>query len=422
MKKNLLTALLPVCLLLMVCSGCLKDDCTRTYKLYYPVYKSLTDVRKNMKSGPAQSLHQTGRLYLFGKYIFLNEPDKGIHVIDNSNPSSPKNISFITIPGNAELAVRGNYLYADSYSDLAVFDISNPVNINAKNFISNVFPERNRFYYGNSSNPDSVKVVVDYIEKDTMVSCETMNYWQTSCVTCSASSGGVFYLSNSSIPSTQAGIGGSMARFTILDNYLYTVSSSDLYSFNLSDGMAPQQSAKTNLGNWNIETIYPFKDKLFIGSTNGMFIFGVTDPAHPAQLAQFSHVRSCDPVIADGNYAYVTLRSGTTCQGYSNQMDILSIANLSSPSLVKTYAMTNPHGLSKDGNTLFICDGKDGLKVFDATDVYSVKLVKQLSGMEAIDVIAANNTVMVIAADGLYQYDYADTSNIKLLSKISFGK
>ena len=78
--------------------------------------------------------------------------------------------------------------------------------------------------------------------------------------------------------------------------------------------------------------------------------------------------------------------------------------------------------VSGDGSGNFICDGKDGLKVFDATNVYSVKLVKQLSGMEAFDVISANNKVLVIAADGLYQYDYTDTGNIKLLSKISIGK
>jgi hypothetical protein len=153
-----------------------------------------------------------------------------------------------------------------------------------------------------------------------------------------------------------------------------------------------------------------------------MFIYDVSNHDHPAQVAQFSHVRSCDPVIADDNYAYVTLRSGTKCQGYSNQMDILSIAIPDNPSLVKTYPMTNPHGLSKDGNWLFICDGKDGLKVFDATDVNEVKLIRQISGMEAYDVIASNKKVLVVAADGLYQYDYTDTGNIKLLSKISIVK
>jgi hypothetical protein len=53
--------------------------------------------------------HSTaGKLFIQGHYIFLNEVDKGIHVIDNSNPAQPRNVAFIDIPGNVDLAVKGN--------------------------------------------------------------------------------------------------------------------------------------------------------------------------------------------------------------------------------------------------------------------------------------------------------------------------
>jgi hypothetical protein len=173
------------------------------------------------------------------------------------------------------------------------------------------------------------------------------------------------------------------------------------------------------LGNWNIETIYPFKNKLFIGSSNGMFIYDLSSPGSPSQLSQFSHVRSCDPVIADGDYAYVTLRSGTQCQGFTNQLEVLNITQLTQPSLLKVYPLTNPHGLSKDGDLLFICDGKDGLKVYNAADANNIQLQKTISNFETYDVIAQNNLAIVVAKDGLYQFDYADKNNIKQLSKIS---
>ncbi|WP_315816617.1 hypothetical protein [Paraflavitalea speifideaquila] len=139
-------------------------------------------------------------------------------------------------------------------------------------------------------------------------------------------------------------------------------------------------------------------------------------------MGTFSHVRSCDPVIADDHYAYVTLRSGTACQGFTNQLEILNIENLSSPILLKTYPLTNPHGLSKDNNNLFICDGADGVKVFDAANVNDLKLLKKIDGLDAYDVIAFNKWALVVAKDGLYQFNYADVSNIKLLSKISINK
>jgi hypothetical protein len=101
---------------------------------------------------------------------------------------------------------------------------------------------------------------------------------------------------------------------------------------------------------------------------------------------------------------------------------VIDVQNLESPSLVKTYAMTSPYGLGKDGDLLFICDGKDGLKAYDAADVQNLQLIKTIGGMETYDVIAMNKVAMVVAKDGLYQYSYADLANIRLLSKININK
>jgi hypothetical protein len=219
----------------------------------------------------------------------------------------------------------------------------------------------------------------------------------------------------------QVGVGGSMARFTIVNDYLYAVSHSELYSISLANPENPQLTATRNMG-WNIETIYPFQNKLFIGSRTGMFIYSLSNPAAPTQLSQFNHATSCDPVIADERYAYVTLRSGTTCNGTINQLDVLDISNLSAPVLRKTVPMSNPHGLAKDGNKLFICDGKDGLKLYDASQPTAPQLVKQVPGIETYDVIALQGRAIVVAKDGLYQFDYSNGSNISQISKLSIEK
>jgi hypothetical protein len=80
--------------------------------------------------------------------------------------------------------------------------------------------------------------------------------------------------------------------------------------------------------------------------------------------------------------------------------------------------LTHPIGLSKDGNHLFVCDGKDGLKVFDATDVNNLLMIAQLKDAEVYDVIAENGTAIVMAKDGMYEYDYSDINNIHLISKL----
>ena len=84
--------------------------------------------------------------------------------------------------------------------------------------------------------------------------------------------------------------------------------------------------------------------------------------------------------------------------------------------------MTNPHGLSKDGNTMFICDGTGGLKIYNTSDISNLQMIKQITGIETYDVIAFNGNALVVTKDGLYQYDYSNLNNIHLRSKITISK
>ena len=298
-----------------VFTGCFKDDCKSVHKIYKPVFKTLTEVRARvLKLRLHKTVTTAGKIYLYKNYIFLNEPGYGIHVIDNSNPAHPKNVSFINIPGNVDLAVKDNYLYADSYSDLVVFDISNPANAVTKEFKNNVFPGQSIYYNASANNnPDEVLVPVDYITVDTLMDCETYSTMPMYDYV-AAPNASMYY---ASAPS-KTGVGGSTARFTILNDYLYTVDYNSLYAFNATNAADPQLVHSETINNVGgvIETIYPFENNLFIGSSNGMFIYAVTNAAAPSYVGQFAHVRTCDPVIADGHNAFVTLRSGTACSGF----------------------------------------------------------------------------------------------------------
>ena len=401
-------------------TACVKDSCKKshTYTFYEAVYKTKTAVRENIKSNTSRLVENPGKIYTIGNYIFLNEMDKGIHVIDNSNPSQPINIAFIDIPGNLDLAVKDNILYADLYTDLVAIDISNPANVKLTKVIESVFPYR---YWGNgfvgSNNSD--QIITDWVRRDTTVTerCEQQNWLfiGRADVFFSAQSG------NSKASASPIGAGGSTARFTIMNDRLYTVGFSDLDVFNIVSADDPKHTNRINVG-WNIETIYPFKDKLFIGSTSGMYIFNVSNADVPVAAGQFGHVSSCDPVIADDHYAYVTLRSGMECQGFTNQLEIIKLNNIIDPVLQKTYLLNNPHGLSKDGDLLFICDGDAGLKLYNASDVMNLQLIKEINDIDAYDVIAINKIALVVAKDGLYQYNYADPADIRLLSKITITK
>ncbi len=414
---NPLRFLAALTLIAFILPGCLKDKVTHTYRIYTPVYKTTAEVRANIKSNVSQNITKPGKLFLRGQYIFLNEIDRGIHIIDNSNPSSPKNVAFIDIPGNMDLAVKGNILYADLYSDLVALDISNPLQVSVKKIIESAFPER---LYTNGFIGDKNRIIVDWKMKDTTVRVgEQPNNWN--CANCLFDGAALQSASYSGGKSSPFGVGGSMARFSVVKNSLYTVSDAVLNVYSITTPESPVTGTKLHMG-WGIETIYPFKDKLFIGSTTGMFIYDVSNESSPKKLGQFSHVTACDPVIADDNYAFVTLRNGVRCSNGANQLDVLDIANLTAPSLIKSYNLTSPHGLSKDGDDLFICDGKDGLKIFDASDVKNIKLKTHLTGFETYDVIAHNKLAIVVTKDGLRQYDYSNPADIRLLSNIGWAQ
>src|SRR5689334_23116956 len=135
MKKYIL--LLPV-IVCFVLQGCLKDELTKTYSIMTPVYKEKAEVYANIKSNAPQDIKSPGKIYVYGQYIFLNEIDRGVHIIDNSNPANPVRRAFINIPGNLDIAVKGNTLYADLYTDMVVVDISNPLQARFLRYVNNV--------------------------------------------------------------------------------------------------------------------------------------------------------------------------------------------------------------------------------------------------------------------------------------------
>lgn len=209
------------------------------------------------------------------------------------------------------------------------------------------------------------------------------------------------------------GVGGSIARFTITKDHLYTVSDTKMQVFDISTANNPVQKNTLEIG-WGVETIFPLGDKLFIGTQTGMKIMNVSNPIDPQKLSEYQHIRSCDPVVANDKYAYVTLRTDNLCTRGTNELQVIDIADMTKPVMVKNYPMNKPQGLALDGNNLFVCDNI--IKWYDVTDP-KVLVLKNTSMIEGTDLIAHNGVLMVIGPGGLSQYSY-NTGELKLLSRI----
>lgn len=220
---------------------------------------------------------------------------------------------------------------------------------------------------------------------------------------------------------TGSGQGGSMARFTVVGNYLYAVDQANLKVFDVSNPASPELKRSVPVG-FEIETIFPFKDKLFIGSTSMVHIFSIADPANPAKLSEAispAALRRCDPVVAKDNVAYATLRTNGPCGGTGSILAVYDITNISNPVQKNMVALNEPYGLGYSGNTLYVCDKMQGLLVFDITSPYNPVFIQSLRDGDYMDVIPYGNTLVCWTATGIVLYDITTPSAPVLLTTIS---
>lgn len=216
--------------------------------------------------------------------------------------------------------------------------------------------------------------------------------------------------------STQ-GQGGSMTRFAISGSHLYLVDDLNIKVFGIGAGSFEHVN-DVPIG-FGLETIFANGEYLYLGANDAMYIYSITNPAKPSFIFRYSHIVSCDPVVVQGNRAYVTLRSGNGCNRGTNALEILDITNRNNPSLIANYPMQSPHGLGVDGNWLFICEGEYGLKMFDISNEHDIKLVSHKKDIHSYDVIARSGNLILTGEDGVFQMRYeAATSTLEMISKI----
>lgn len=404
-------------------SSC-EDSNYRTYTGNAPVYLSYEDLRKSVVNQDHSDLKNPGKIYFKDNFLFIVEELKGIHIYDNSNPASPSKTNFVKIPGVIDISISGQTLYADSFVDLVVLDLSDIKNVKEVGRLKDILPYTvpavdNK--YPMASVDQEKGVVTEWEVRSIKERLNPNPYPYPVFFASSISFTDKFNASGAStgISGSGVGTGGSMARFGIKETVLYIMDQSIVKVFDITSKTSPVKINEVYPG-WGIETMFLTENEMFLGTTTGMLILDISVPTSPLVKGSFSHARSCDPVVVDDTLAYITLRTGTGCGGNLNVLDVVNIKDLSKPRAVISYGMTNPHGLGKDGNLLFICDGSSGLKIYDASDPKKIaqNLIYRYPDIHAYDVIPVHNVLMLIGNGGFYQYDYTDVTNIKLLSTI----
>ena len=397
---------------------------TYSYKINEPVFMSMSDFRNSVRVTKEQrQINNYGKICFYNGFLYISESEVGIHILNNTDPSQPRIVGFIELVGNADLAIKDNVLYADALIDLVWFDINDPANPKLAGRLENAFPEAlpvidnqynidyNMCYPADGNRKG---IIVGWALKERTDNFDNQNIWW----------GGrydVAYANAEKSSSQSTGVNGSMSRFTMYKDYLYAIINYQMCIFDLKSEQTPKKVIE-NFWVGNVETIFSYKDYMFLGMPTGMAIYSVENPTEPAYCSTVWHVYGCDPVVVDNDLAYVTVRSGNFCGQTVDQLLIIDVKNVYQPSPIVSYTMTNPKGLGIDNDALFLCD--DGLKVFKLNNPQTL-IANQLlheKGMDGYDVIPFDNVLMMIADNGLYQYDYSDINKIRQISVIPINK
>ncbi len=410
--KTKLLFLTAITLIFMI--SCDNNDEFETVNVAKAEFMSLEAFRASVDIIAPIPIIESGKIYAYNNLVLVNDIDNGIHIIDNSNPENPVKVAFIKIKATKDMEIKGNYLYADSLMDLLVFDISDINNIYEVARLKDVFPgyiptpfiDNLVIDYGENGNqPGDIIVGWNITQEQRRIDDERSDYI----------TGGLFNDVMMTAAAESTGQGGSLARFKIVDDYLYAVDSHNINIFDITNLTSPRELQEVHAG-FDIETIFNKDNLLFLGSMSGMYIFDIEIPETPKFISEFQHGTACDPVVVDDNYAYITLRAGNFCGAFESSLEIVDISDVYNLEHVKSYTMDNPYGLGIKDNLLFICDGTSGLKVYNKTDIEDLELLNTFENITAFDVIPRQNQLLLIGDNTLFQYNYLD-NGLSLMSE-----
>ncbi|SDX70133.1 hypothetical protein SAMN05444411_10878 [Lutibacter oricola] len=111
------------------------------YSMYEPEIMTRSDFDNSIVLKEVKEIQESGKIYVIGDFLYINDKNSGFHILNNNNPKTPFKQSFIEAPGATDVAVRNNTLYINQATDLVVLTLNNSTGgLNVEKRLKNVFP------------------------------------------------------------------------------------------------------------------------------------------------------------------------------------------------------------------------------------------------------------------------------------------
>ncbi len=378
-----------------------------------PIYVSYEEFAKAFKTYPEQDLKNTGKIYQYKTLRFVNEVDKGVHVYETNDTDSMVYKTFFRIPGNREIAIRNGILYADSYTHLVVIDVKNPAQIKLLSVQAKVFTNYD-YYYGYDQVDNEGRFLLG-IRRIPVI------YKYCGGLVFESPDQNVIMTTDDFEMAPQKesveGKAGSMTRFAFGEKALYFADQQTLHTFSLQSPEKPKRIHSLSV-DWGIETLFDGDSVLYLGSQTGTYLVDISDELKPILASSMQHARSCDPIVTEGNYAYVTLSSGWGCWNGSNELLVLDVSDIKNPELLISHEMTQPRGLFVENSILYLCDGTNGLEIYDVSSYETLKLIGAEKSHPCNDLIKDGNEIFAFGDWGAMTFDVSDLKKPLLTQEI----
>ena len=224
-------------------------------------------------------------------------------------------------------------------------------------------------------------------------------------------------------------LSGSYASMLNIGSKLYVLGASSLRVLDVANPSLPIHVTTVNV-EADVESLFFNNGNLFIGSPQGMYIYtldgsGIPQLASITPYEQFAEILPCDPIVANDTLAFSTLSTSFDQTGNCwrpeslNELHVYDIKDVSQPINLARVQMEEPKGLGLADDHLFVCERNNGIKAFNISTPEDPELVYSSHPFEAVDLIPANGTLLVVGVDTIHQFDYTDINNIIKLSTIA---
>lgn len=222
----------------------------------------------------------------------------------------------------------------------------------------------------------------------------------------------------SSLELSGTGQGGSLTRFTIIENHLFVLDQVRVRIYDINANGTFVLDHEVFVGP-DLETIFYNGEYVFLGSSSAVYFLDFDPNGNLELLSSFEHITACDPVVGKDGIAFSTLRS-SGCRFFSDEViDVIDYSDVFQPQLIKSYFSSAPYGLAIKNDFLFVCENS-GLTVYDKSDPRDLKVLDflTLENDTPKDLIVNGSQLIVRTDEGIYNASYNENGELSLLGRL----